>query len=252
MTYGGPGPGYPQQPGPGKQWQQGQQGQQWPQRQQAPWPHGHPQQAYPHQQPAPHPAHPQQPYPSRPYLQHQPPGQEPPLTLPGWGAIPALLGVVLAVLGLFALPWVSDVSFSELNDSIRAAAASATGLDGNDRWIELYVTQGVFIALGVAAVAPATWSLGAIRSRESIRKRGGVTRKSLQEGRTGPTRILISVLTGLCLLYHVVSLFILTDNGEHLDELDAGPWLLVAGTALSVAGAVIGPRIPRAPGWPAR
>ncbi|MFC4082178.1 hypothetical protein [Amycolatopsis samaneae] len=179
----------------------------------------------------------QQPYPPRP-------AGETPLTLPGWGAIPALLGVVLAAVGLFALKWAGDATFADLNKAIRQAAAGANGLSGNDQWIKIYFPQGVIIALALAAIPPALWSLGSIRSVKGAKSRGGLTKKSLMEGRTGPTRTMLSVLAGLCLLYHVISLLILTDGGKHLDGLGPGPWLLVAGTALSVAGAVIGPRVP--------
>lgn len=172
------------------------------------------------------------------------PQPEPPLTLPGWGAAPALLGAVLALLGLFALKWVGDATFSDLNKSLQQAATYATDLSAKDRWIEVYFPQGAIIALFLAAVPAALWTLGSIRSRESIRKRGGLTRRSLSAGNTGPTRAMISVIAGLCLLYHVISLIVLTDSGEHLDDLGPGPWLLVAGAALVTIGAAIGPRVP--------
>jgi hypothetical protein len=179
----------------------------------------------------------------------QGPFPESPVTLPGWGAVPALLGVVLAVLGLFVFQWVGDASFVDLNQSITNAASEATALTGGEGWIKVYFTQGVFVALVVAAVVPSLWALGSLRNQESIRRRGGVLKKSLGEGRTGPARVLVSVIAGLCLAYHVISLLVLTRGGQHLGDLGPGPWLLVAGTALSVAGAVIGPRVPRRPGW---
>ncbi|MFD9891644.1 hypothetical protein ACFWY9_20085 [Amycolatopsis sp. NPDC059027] len=220
MTYGGPGPNHPQQPA----WQQ----------QPGPQPHGMPPQGMPPR--------------GRPHWQPHPPQRAPeqaPLTLPGWGAVPALLGVVLAAVGLFALKWAGDATFADLNESIRHATGATSDLTGNGRWIRIYFPQGVIIALALAAIPPALWSLGSLRSAKSVQRRGGLTRKSLQEGRTGPTRAVISVLAGLCLLYHVISLLVLTDGGEYLGKLGPGPWLLLAGTALSVAGAVIGPRVRR-------
>ncbi|MCT2581895.1 hypothetical protein [Actinophytocola gossypii] len=216
-------------------------------------------QGHPGQQPGWRPAQPggQQPWPGQPQGQYQvgpftpplpqPPLPEPPLTLPGWGAIPALLGAILAAVGLLALPWFGEVTFFDFSESM--GAASATELTGEQRWLDLYFSPGGFIALALAVIAPSMWALGTLRDRDSVRRRGGLTRKSLGEGRTGPTRALIAVLAGLCLLYHVISLLVLTDSGEHLDELAAGPWLVVAGTALSVVGAVIGPRVPPRPGW---
>ncbi|PXY38228.1 hypothetical protein BA062_00215 [Prauserella flavalba] len=182
------------------------------------------------------------------YPRQQFPQQEPPLTLPGWGAIPAVLGIALAALGMFALNWVAEASFAEVAKSIDQAADAATSLNGNDRLVDIYFPTGAIIALVLAALPPAMWTLGALRSRESIRKRGGLMKSSLSEGNTTPTRIMITVIAGLCLLYHVISLLMLTDSGEHLDQLGPGPWLLVAGAALSTLGAAIGPRIPRRAG----
>ncbi|TKG62838.1 hypothetical protein [Prauserella endophytica] len=228
MTYGGPGQGYPQQQ-PGWQPQGPQQS---PQPQHGWQPQGQPpQQLYPQQLPP------------------QLPQQEPPLTLPGWGAVPAVLGIVLAALGMFALNWIDEASFAEVTKSIDQAASSATNLDGNGKLVDIYFPMGAIIALMLAAVPPAMWSLGVLRSRESIRKRGGIMKKSLSEGNTTPTRIMITVIAGLCLLYHVISLLMLTDSGEHLDQLGPGPWLLAAGAALSTLGAAIGPRVPRRPGY---
>ncbi|MBK1785968.1 hypothetical protein [Prauserella cavernicola] len=243
MTHGGPGHGYPQQQ-PG--WQPGQYPARQPHPQQYQQPY--PQQQY--QQPQQFQQHyPQQfqggQYPPRQYPGPQYPGQqpqqEPPLTLPGWGAIPALIGIVLAVLGVFVLAWVGEAGFIDL----RSALASDT-----DLWLWIYFRRAGFIALGVAAVAPILWSLGVLRSREKIAKRGGLTKSSLLQGRTGPTRALIAAFPALALLYHGVSLVIFTDNGQYLSELGPGPWLLLAGTALSLAGALIGPRVPNRPGLP--
>ncbi|MFE0024423.1 hypothetical protein [Amycolatopsis sp. NPDC059021] len=229
MTYGGPGPNHPRQPA-------------WQQQPPGPQPPGMPPQGVPPQGMPPRGMPPQ----GRPYPPRHVPG-ETPLTLPGWGAVPALLGVALAAIGLFALKWAGDATFADLNESIRHAAGTTADLTGNGRWIKIYFPQGVIIALALAAVPPALWSLGSLRSAKSVQRRGGLMKKSLREGRTGPTRAVISVLAGLCLLYHVISLLILTDGGEYLGKLGPGPWLLVAGTALSVAGAVIGPRVPRHP-----
>ncbi len=170
------------------------------------------------------------------------------MTLPGWGAAPVLLGTVLALVGLFALNWVNEMGFSDLNKGLDQAAAFVDDRSASDQWNLIYFPQGAIIALFLAAIPAALWTLGSLRSRESIRRRGGLMKRSLGEGNTGPTRIMISVIAGLCLLYHVISLIVLTDSGEHLDDLGPGPWTMVAGLALITIGAVIGPRVPgRAP-----
>jgi hypothetical protein len=198
-------------------------------------PHGQPPQGQfpPQWQPA------QQPLPQ------QAPGPQPgtPLTLPGWGAAPAVLGLIVAVVGLFALRWVHDATFSDLNKSVNEAAGYATHLTGKERWLDIYFPQGAIIALFLGAAPAVIWTLGPFRSPESIRRRGGLTRRSLREGNTGPTRVMISVIAGLCLLYQMISLYFLTDDGKHLDQLGPGPWLLLSGAALTVIGAVIGPRV---------
>lgn len=175
---------------------------------------------------------------------------EAPLTLPGWGALPAVLGLVSALVGLFALRWVHDATFADLNKSIAQAASNDTHMTGKDQWIDIYFPQGAIIALFLGATPAVLWTLGSFRTRESIKKRGGLTRRSLSEGNTGPTRVMISLIAGLCLLYQAISLYLMTDNGKHLNELGPGPCLLVAGATLTVIGAVIGPRVLRQGPYP--
>ncbi|AXB46739.1 hypothetical protein A4R43_33425 [Amycolatopsis albispora] len=146
----------------------------------------------------------------------------------------------MAIVGLFALTWVGDANFADLNDALN----SSPDLKGDEQWLKLYLRQGAIIALALSAVPPVLWTLGSLRDRKSIKRRGGLMKKSLSAGNTTPTRNLITGIAGAALLYHVVSLLLFTDGGKHLDQLGAGPWLLVVGTALSVVGAAIGPRVP--------
>lgn len=156
-----------------------------------------------------------------------------------------MLGAILALVGLFALKWIEDkLSFSDINESIQQTALGPTDLGGEQKRIKYYFPAGALIALALAVVPPLFWTLGSFRSAENVRKRGGITRRSLGEGRLGPTRIFLSVLAGVPLVYHVVTLLIWTDGGEHLSTLGAGPWLVVTGTALCAIGAAIGPRQP--------
>lgn len=173
----------------------------------------------------------------------QGPGAPIPLTRPGWGAIPAVLGAVLGVLGLFALKWSGDVTWFELADAMRNI--SGDDLNGEQVLVKFYIGKGVIIAATLAAVAPIPWSFGVFRDERSIRRGGGIMKRSLLEGRTGPTRALLTGIAAAALLYHVISLLMMTDSGEHLDDLGPGPWVMVVGAALSVAGAAIGPRVPQ-------
>jgi hypothetical protein len=261
MTYGGAGQGYPQQPESqpyGQVPQQGQPQPQWQYPPQQPPQYQQPPQQYPPQYPQQQPYPPQYPpqypaqYPAQQPHQQPVPGPRPevPLTLPGWGAFPAALGLVLSLVGLFALKWVHDATFSDLNKALQQAATYNTHMSAKDHWIDVYFPQGAIIALFLGAVPALAWGLGPFRSAESIRKRGGLTRRSLSAGNTGPTRVMISVIAGLCLLYQAVTLYLMTDNGKHLDELGPGPWLLLAGAALTVIGAVIGPRVPGRGAYP--
>jgi hypothetical protein len=201
--------------------------------------YGGPGQGYPQQQPPGWQPRQGQPYP--------PPGRPQPLTLPGWGAIPAVLGAVLAIVGMFALDWVADAGFSDINDAFQQYTGNSDALGGDGKWIKFYFPTGALIALALAAVPPLFWTLGSFRSAESIRKRGGVTRKSLSEGNLGPTRIFLSVLAAVPLVYHVVTMIIFTDGGDFFGELGPGPWLVMVGTLLCAVGAAIGPRQPAPP-----
>jgi len=186
----------------------------------------------------------------QPLPQHLPqtPLPPPPLTQPGWGAIPAVLGVVLAAIGLFALDWSRSMSFADISDAMSSYTGGDTQLNGQGQWVKSYIKQGVFIALVAAAAISCLWTLGTLRTAKGVKQRGGVMKKSLAEGRTMPTRILLSVLTGLCFVYHLVSVLIMTDNGKDLGDLGPGPWLLLLGAALIAIGTAIGPRVVKLPG----
>src|SRR5690606_35219304 len=130
----------------------------------------------------------------------QGPGAPIPLTRPGWGAIPAVLGAVLGVLGLFALKWSGDVTWFELADAMRNI--SGDDLNGEQVLVKFYIGKGVIIAATLAAVAPIPWSFGVFRDERSIRRGGGIMKRSLLEGRTGPTRALLTGIAAAALLYH--------------------------------------------------
>src|SRR5690606_5423542 len=87
------------------------------------------------------------------------------------------------------------------------------------------------------------WSFGVFRDERGVRRGGGIMKRSPLEGLTGPTRAQLTGIAAAALLYHVISFLMMTDSGEHLDDLGPGPWVMVVGAALSVAGAAIGPRV---------
>jgi hypothetical protein len=159
----------------------------------------------------------------------------------GLGAVPALCGLVLALVGLFALKWAGDATFGDLNRLFDQVSAYGPDPTARQRWLQSYFPAGAIVALFLGATPVVTWTLGAIRSRQSAVRRGGLTRRSLSQGNTGPTRVLISVLAGLCLAYQLASLVVFTDSGKHFDRLGPGPWCLLSGMAFLVLGAAIGP-----------
>lgn len=153
-----------------------------------------------------------------------------------------LLGVVLAGIGLFALKWVGDMDFADVSRSIWQAANEADNLSGADHLVGLYMPRGAVTVFVMTAIIPSLWTLGvAARSR---RDPSGLTKNSLREGNVEPTRVLFSVITGLFLLYHLISLLMLADSVGRHDHIGPGPWLLMLGTALALLGVIIGPHVP--------
>lgn len=170
------------------------------------------------------------------------PSPEPPLTEPGWGAAPALLGALLTALSLFSLNWIGEMGFADISRLVKQGITEQNYLSDANLLVRLYMPQGAAYASLLAAVIPAQWALGAIRWRDTIK--WGPTSQSLREGDVEPTRILYCVIVGLVLLYHVISLLALSASIGRHGHFGPGPWLLLVGAALSLLGAIIGPHVP--------
>jgi hypothetical protein len=125
-------------------------------------------------------------------------------------------------------------------DTSRWIEQAANNPSGADHLVRFYMPRGAVTAFLMAAILPSLWTLGTVRSR---RNPTGLTKNSLREGNVEPPRILFSVITGLFLLYHVISLLMLDDSVGRR-QFGPGPWLLVPGTALSLLGAIVGPHVP--------
>jgi hypothetical protein len=222
-------PGYPQQPG--FQQQPG-----YPQQPGHPQQPGYPMQsAYPQQQ-----GFPPQPGRLSPSYPHQ---QQPgtgvgPLTLAGWGAPVIGVGVVLILVGMFALPWAFGLSFLDLG--------RRSGSAGDDFFVgmaETYVHYLGFILVICQPLATLPWSLGALRTQKSARLLSNVRSRELRRGTFGWYR---TVFTGRATLMFLIQAFgivsICDGKLDQLKLLQAGPWVLLVGAAVVAVGTFVGPR----------
>ncbi|MET7997708.1 hypothetical protein ABZU76_43175 [Amycolatopsis sp. NPDC005232] len=256
---GQPQPGYPQAAGqPGYAQPQGQPGQPgYPQPGQAGYPQqageaGYPQPGY--QQPLPQYGQPQQW--GAPQQQFSPPPQgfpsQPgpaggPLTLPGLGAIPAVLGVVLELVALFGVSWITftngtqSVTMSFL-DLVKAASdnAAASGFAAT------YVQFLAFIITAATAGSVLPWTLGALRAKRSAFLLSGIRSRELTRSGFWWYRTVFSGRAAVMLILHAVG--IATLYWGNFPSLGLGPILLLVGAALVIAGAAMGPR--QAPAMP--
>ncbi|ASR39127.1 hypothetical protein BAY61_09360 [Prauserella marina] len=159
------------------------------------------------------------------------------MTLPGWGTLPVVAGVIATVVGMFALPWGGDLYFTDLRD---LASVSRDGFTGH------YLSWLGFLALAVLPVGLLPWTLGAARTTRSAGLVTGNWGRRLTWASFGWYRTTF-VLRGLiAAIIHFVGLLNLTD-GE-LGTLAAGPWVLLSGCVLAAIGGGIGPR--KGPGLP--
>lgn len=170
-----------------------------------------------------------------------------PLTLPGWGAVPAVVGIALVALGLFALHWHDDASFLDIRSAVLRLLHGRSPRGAREAWVVSYLA---FVAFGVAvaALVPVLWAVGAFRTLTTAWLLMGTNSKRLREGNAGPARARATVWAVACLAYHVGSWFPLT--GNDLGALGPGPWVLLVGSALIVVGAFVGPRVAVPAGQP--
>ncbi|QYN25504.1 hypothetical protein [Amycolatopsis sp. DSM 110486] len=256
-------PGYPQPAGqPGYAQPQGQPGQPgYPQQQGQPAPSGYPRQAgeagYPqpgYQQPLPQHGQPQQWGAPQQQFSQPPQGFPPqpgsaagPLTLPGLGAIPAVLGVVLELVALFGVSWITftngtqSVTMSFL-DLVKAASdnAAASGFAAT------YVQFLAFIITAATAGSVLPWTLGALRAKRSAFLLSGIRSRELTRAGFWWYRTVFSGRAAVMLIFHAAG--IATLYWGNFSSLGLGPILLLVGGLLVLAGAAMGPR--QAPAMP--
>ncbi|WP_232284089.1 hypothetical protein [Saccharomonospora glauca] len=242
-------------------WQPHTPGQQPPQQGQPPVqaaPAPQPGQPYP-QQPYPQQSYPQQPYQQQgqPYPQ-QPQGPMPysvppmpgfqqgpmlrgPLTLPNWSAALAGLGGILVAVGLFALPWLSG-----MGETMTLPELSEYAGDEAFTMPEMYVKWLAYVMLALQLLYSLAWTLGAIRTQTIAKLMVTWPNSELTHASFTRYRLLFGFSLSCSFLVH--GLGVLTVYEGHFDLAGAGPWVVLAGTVLTVIASFIGPR--KGPGLP--
>ncbi|WP_134663321.1 MULTISPECIES: hypothetical protein [unclassified Amycolatopsis] len=274
-----PGAGYPQQPGtqPGYPQQAGQSphyGQQFPGQ-----PGSYPSQAgqpqpgqYPGQsgqaqypaQPQPGQFQPGQPYPGQAAYPGQPgyPAQQPgyppqqpgagyaapgqgflpqnqPLTTPGLGAIPVVLGAILEVVALF-VPWVTFTLGSQ-TASVTFIDAFSKMTSGMDSFAAMYVRFLAFLLIAATLLSTLPWTLGALRTKRSAYWLSGIRRRELTPPNFWWYRTVFAGRATVMLAFHIAG--IVAMFSEDLSKIGLGAYLLILGGVLVIAGAAIGPKL---------
>ncbi|WP_205673372.1 hypothetical protein [Amycolatopsis nivea] len=263
-----PGAGYPQQPGtqPGYPQQAGQSpqyGQQYPGQAGQPGQYpGQPGQAqYPGQpgqfQPGqPYPG--QAAYPGQPGYPAQQPGYPPqqpgagyaapgqgflpqnqPLTTPGLGAIPVVLGAILEVVALF-VPWVTFTLGSQ-TASVTFIDAFSKMTSGMDSFAAMYVRFLAFLLIAATLLSTLPWTLGALRTKRSAYWLSGIRRRELTPPNFWWYRTVFAGRATVMLAFHIAG--IVAMFSEDLSKIGLGAYLLILGGVLVIAGAAIGPKL---------
>jgi hypothetical protein len=176
---------------------------------------------------------PQGPSPQGPYSTGDP-AESPPLAVPGWPAALTVPGAILAVFGTFFLSWVGGFGFRDLDDAIAAQTSDAAAT-----WLDVYYI-GALLTIALAVTPQVLTTVRTIRATDYV---VGITRKSIQAGNLGPTRVLLTLLAGAALLFQVIMVLTWV-GGDHVGGLALGPWLLMLGTALCAVGVATGLRQP--------
>ncbi|KAA9161357.1 hypothetical protein FPZ12_014520 [Amycolatopsis acidicola] len=161
-----------------------------------------------------------------------------PLTLPGLGAIPAVAGIVLILVGLFALPWLTLMGQTDYFTDITQLAADSTGSGG---WSSTYAIFLGYLVVFVQLVNPLPWTLGALRGKKSAFLLSGIRRKDLTRENLWWYRTVFGSRATLMLGIHVAGVIGLFH--KDLSLIGAGAWLVLVGSVLVAAGAFVGPRV---------
>ncbi|WP_432850404.1 hypothetical protein ACQPXB_07710 [Amycolatopsis sp. CA-161197] len=191
---------------------------------------------------------PQQPFSQPPQGFSQQPGQAAgPLTQPGLGAIPAVLGVVLELVALFGVSWITFTNGTQsvtmtFLDLVKAASdnAAASGFAAT------YVQFLAFLITAATAASVLPWTLGALRAKRSAFLLSGIRSRELTRASFWWYRTVFSGRAAVMLILHVAG--IATLYWGNFPSLGLGPILLLVGAVLVIAGAAMGPR--QAPAMP--
>ncbi|MBL7498654.1 DUF2510 domain-containing protein [Frankia sp. CNm7] len=143
-----------------------------------------------------------------------------------FAVVTVVVGALAMLLGLFAVPWISEDGVEVSANDIREIVDSSIGWEGDPPgFVGPYFEFGLYLAIfGLLVVALAA----------------ALT--------PSPTRTPLAIIAGVggvaAVICHFVACNDLSD-GE-LDLFSAGPWVVAAGMVLSVVGALIPPsRAPR-------
>ncbi|SFI98829.1 hypothetical protein [Amycolatopsis sacchari] len=162
-----------------------------------------------------------------------------PYTLPGFGAIPAVLGAVLLIVGFFALPWASVAGHSVHFVDLTKLAWDSEGSGGG--YGKAYAAAIGYLALLAQLVNPLPWTLGSFRGPKSALVFSGIRRKEFNRANYWWYRTSFAVRSALMVILHAVGVIALFK--DDLGATGAGAWLVLGGSILVTAGAAIGPRI---------
>jgi hypothetical protein len=177
-----------------------------------------------------------------------PPQQRPagPLTQAGWGAAPAIAGVIVELVALFAVPWITftsgsqSVTMSFLDLFKRVNEIGASGFAGT------YVHFLAFLVVAATAVSVLPWTLGGLRAKRSAYLLSGIRSRELTRANFWWYRTVFGGRAIVMLVIHLVGIGAMYWGA--FSQLGLGPILMVVGAVLVVAGAFAGPR--QAPAMP--
>ena len=176
---------------------------------------------------------------------------------PGAGAIVAIVGLVLFMLSLFALPWISeggeDVTLSDIGKALDAADDVATGpptsADHKADYLQLYA-QGLGIAVLVWLGAAVIFSTLVVPRSKGARAAVGfmlagvvglIANIADEGGKVGPrlSGALVTLIGGAA---HAYALSIVFVDPEPAPDPTFGVWLGLIGLAAIMTGCLLGTR----------
>ncbi len=154
--------------------------------------------------------------------------------------LPAPVALAVAV-GLFALPWLSG-----MGETMTLPELSEYAGDEAFTMPEMYVKWLAYVMLALQLLYSLAWTLGAIRTQTIAKLMVTWPNSELTHASFTRYRLLFGFSLSCSFLVH--GLGVLTVYEGHFDLAGAGPWVVLAGTVLTVIASFIGPR--KGPGLP--